>query len=556
MHPVWPFRLRNTLVAWGLMVLVGLPARAADEPAVQKLTDEQVIALISEQVRQGWRDAEVTPSDPATDGEWARRVYLDLIGRIPSVEETRRFLDDRDQQKRAKLVDRLLSSEHRDEYAQNWAAIWTNLLLGRKADGDRRGLVNRNGLEIYLRDAFAENRPYDRLVHELISANGANNPDDEGFNGAVNFLLDNLQEKATPATTKTARIFLGVQVQCTQCHNHPFNTWKQNQFWGLNAFFRQARALRNFDDDRVVGARLEDQDFAGEGGDPESGEIYFELRNSTLIAVLEPTFIDGAKIKPSGYVEDVNRRDQLADLVIASRELPLAIVNRAWAHFLGYGFTKPVDDMGPHNAPSHPALLDALAEQFAAHGFDLERLARWIVLSEPYSLSSRAGRHNEADDPALGSKPLFSRFYLRQMRPEELYASLVTATGVGARGAEDQARRRWLDQFTIAFGTDENDEASTFNGTIPQALMLMNGDLTRRALSTDKGAFLCQVAEEPSRDREKIDKLYLAAFSRLPTRAELGVAQRLWVARRGDTPAALKDIWWALLNSNEFILNH
>src|SRR5690606_22702204 len=148
---------------------------------------------------------------------------------------TNQFLSDRSKDKRAKLIDRLLGSEYRDEYARNWADIWANLLIGRRVDGDRRGLVSREGPETWLRGAFAGNLPYDQFVRQLVSANGANQPDEEGFNGAVNFLLDNLQEKATPATTKTAKLFLGVQVQCTQCHDHPFNTWKQEQFWGFNA---------------------------------------------------------------------------------------------------------------------------------------------------------------------------------------------------------------------------------------------------------------------------------------------------------------------------------
>lgn len=529
---------------------------AAAPTADTRLTDSEVIDFINSQLRSSWRDAEISPSDPATDGEWVRRVYLDVIGRIPSVDETEQFLKSRDKDKRGKLIEALLSSAYREEFARNWSGIWTNLLLGRKLDADRRGLVNREGLETYLHDAFSRNLAYDRMVHELVSANGANQPDEPGFNGAVNFLLDNLQDKATPATTKTARLFLGVQVQCTQCHDHPFNTWKQNQFWGLNAFFRQARALRTFDDNRVVSARLEDEDFAGEAGDPQTGEIYFERRNNTLVAVLQPTFIDGTTIEPSGYVDDVNRRDQLADLIVGSREMRLAIVNRVWAHFFGYGFTKPVDDMGPHNPPSHPELLDGLADQFAAHGDDLHKLIRWITQSDAYALSSRAGRHNQADEPSLGSKPLFSRFYLRQMRPEELFESLATATRVTDAASHRQQRRQWLDQFTISYGTDENDEASTFNGTIPQALMLMNGDLTRRALSTESGTFLGTVAQESGDDRAKINKLYLAALSRLPTRDELAVAQRIWMGRRGDSAKALQDIWWALLNSNEFILNH
>lgn len=532
------------------------PKAAAQQKAVSESAQAMPeTTLINERIRQGWRDRQLTPSEPATDGEWCRRVYLDLIGRTPKLSETQAFLADRKADKKARLVERLLSSDYADEYARHASDVWTNLLVGRRVDNDRRGLVNREGLAEYLRGAFAANTPYDRLVVDLIAANGANKPGEEGFNGAVNFLLDNLQDNATPATAKTARIFLGMQVQCTQCHDHPFNTWKQEQFWGFNAFFRQARALRTFQDNRVESARLEDEDFAGEAGNPKTGEIYFERRNSTVVAVLEPTFIDGTKIKPSGYVDEVNRRDALARLVSQSPQLSRAIVNRVWAHLLGYGFTKPVDDMGPHNPPTHPELLDELAERFKESGYDLKRLVQWIVLSEPYSLSSKAGRHNRDDEPALGGKPAFSRFYIRQLRPEELYDSLVTTTTADGETAADE-KQKWLAQFTINLGTDENDEATTFNGTIPQALMLMNGDLMDRAIEAKEGSFLYQVAMQEGNDRAKINDMYLSAFSRPPSREELNVAQQIWIGRQGNTLAALRDIWWALLNSNEFILNH
>ena len=531
-----------------LLAPAGLDAKTAD-----------VVAAINAQIRQGWNDAGLAPSDLASDGEWCRRLFLDLIGRIPTLAETERYLADKRADKRARLVEELLSSSFAEPYARAAATRWTNLLIGRAAAGrDRQGLVSRDGLEQYLHAAFLENRPYDRIVFELVSANGVNQPGMEGFNGAVNFLLDNLQDKATSATAKTARIFLGVQVQCTQCHNHPFNNWKQQQFWGMNAFFRQTRALRTFDGPQVTSARLEDEDYAGESGDPESGELYFERRDNTAVAILRPTFLDGTTIAPSGYVDDVNRRDELAQLISKSPELPRAIVNRLWAHFLGYGFTKPIDDMGPHNPILHPELLDRLSQEFVAAGFDLKQLARWIVLSEPYALSSRSGPKNRGDDPALGERPQFSRFYLRQMRPEELYESLLVATKAAADDAakRERDRREWLAQFAIAFGTDENDEASTFNGTIPQVLMMMNGDLIRRATMSGQGTFLSEVASLNKPDREKVRTLYLAAVARPPSTDELVAAQKLWIAHGGDTTKALEDLWWALLNSNEFILNH
>ncbi len=469
------------------------------KPSPNSIDDADVIAYINERIRQGWTDAKIIASQPATDGEWCRRVYLDIVGRVPSVEELQRFTADKSPKKKAALVDQLLETEpYVDEYTRNCTTIWTNLLIGRSGGNDRRSMVNRDGMRQYLRESFAKNKPYDALVRELVSARGANKPGEEGFNGAVNFVFDNLQENATTATAKVSRLFLGLQVQCTQCHDHPFNEWKQDQFWGMNAFFRQAKALRTFKGRDIEMVRLEDEDFPGESGqNPKEAEIYYEERNPPEMKVAYPKFVDGTEIDRSGYSDEVNRRAELARLIVGSDYLGKSIVNRMWAHFLGYGFTKPLDDMGPHNAPSHPELLERLGHDFAAAGHDLKRLMRWITLSEPYALSSRIGPKNKQDDPAMGEKPLFSHFYLRQMRAEELYESLLVATEAHktrSGDAQEKALADWLRQFTIAFGTDEGDEATTFNGTIPQTLMMMNGDLIATATKCDPGSFLHRVA--------------------------------------------------------------
>jgi hypothetical protein len=532
-------------------------------------TDDEVIAYINKLVRQGWSDNGVRPAQPATDSEWARRIYLDIMGRIPTVEETNAFLTDRSRDKKAKLLDKLLfSDEYVEQYARNWTTIWTNTLIGRTGGTERRTMVSRDGLQQYLRRTFLRNKPYDEFVFELISANGTNKPGEEGYNGAVNFLLDNLAENAVPATAKTARIFLGLQVQCTQCHNHPFNDWKQDAFWSMNAFFRQTKPTqlsRRGDDMQTV--RLDDTDFAGEDNDPREAAIFYELRNG-LSKVAYPTFIDGQSINKSGYVQEVNRRDELARLVRQSPNLGQAMVNRTWAHFFGYGFTKPIDDMGPHNPPTHPELLERLSKDFSSRGYDVKTLIRWITLSEAYSLSSRfnpANRDKDVkdkfkDDPSMGDKPLFSHFYLRQMQAEQLYESLVVATeadkGRGSYEEQERVKNEWLRQFNTAFGTDEGDEATTFNGTIPQALMMMNGDLIKRATDGAKGSYLYNLAHSSAKDADKISLLYLAALSRKPTTQELKMAQEYWVLRKGNTVEALQDIFWALLNSNEFIINH
>lgn len=527
------------------------------------------IALINQHMRQGWTDFQLTPSKPATDNEWCRRVFLDVLGRIPSVTELETFLSDTSPKKRLDLINRLLGDDYAEEYASNWTTIWTNVLIGRTGGSEDNTLINRSGMMQYLRRCFQRNKSYDQMVEELITATGSTTPGKEDFNGATNFLVMKYEEKAAQATAKTSQIFLGLQVQCTQCHNHPFNDWKQNQFWEMNAFFRQSRPLREFDGGRdVANVRLVDESFEGEGGNPAEAELYYELRNG-LMKVAFPVFVDGKSLVDihgeekgnSGYLEDVNRRQELAKMIRDSRYMDKAIVNRYWAHFMGYGFTKPIDDMGPHNGPTHPELLDQLGLGIREHSFDLHELIRWITLSEAYGLSSQMNTTNKKDDPSLGEKPMFSHFYLRQMQAEELYESLITATQAQKTGGtyeEQEARKRqWLGQFSQAFGTDEGDEATTFNGTIPQALMMMNGELVNNAVSTDKGSFLAQIAANGKLSPEqKITYLYMAALARKPSSKELQVGNWMLTNRKGEMTSALQDMWWVLLNTNEFILNH
>jgi hypothetical protein len=542
----------------------GSAAEATSTPVKKPAgkTELPQVALINQQTRAAWESNGLPPSPAATEGEWCRRVFLDVLGRIPTVDELKRFQDDPAHERKTRLVNRILGDDYVESYARNWTTIWTNVLIGRSGGTDRRSLVNREGLQQALRRALERDMPYDRLVHELVAARGVSKPGKDDFNGFVNFMAGNLQENAVQATAKTSQIFLGLQIQCTQCHNHPFNDWKQNRFWELNAFFRQTRALKRFEKGRDVDCiELVNQDFAGENNKPEEAALFYEFRNG-VSKVAFPVFVDGTKLaSDSGFVREVDRRTELARLIVESEYLPRALVNRYWAHFFGYGFTKPIDDMGSHNAASHPELLDGLAEQFKTHSYSVKELIRWIVLSDAYGLSSKMTAKNKKDDPALGEKPMFSHFYLRQMRAEELFESLKVATE--AQNAEtsyekrEEAKRQWLEQFTVAFGTDDNEETTTFNGTIPQTLMMMNGDMIQKATSVDKGGFLHRVAGDAKmNNKAKINYLYLAALGRTPTNQETALANELMAYRHGDPVAALQDVWWAVLNSNEFILNH
>ncbi len=522
------------------------------------------VQFINEEIRKGWAAHQMSPSLPATDSEWCRRLYLDLLGRLPSVDELNKFLAEKAPDKKVKLVDRLLGDEYIDDYARNWTTIWTNILIGRTGGTERRSLVNRDGMQQALRRSLQRNTSYDKMVYDIVSAQGTGQPGTEKYNGYVNFLVGNLAENGIEATAKTAQIFLGLQIRCTQCHNHPFNEWKQNQFWEMNAFFRQSTAKQlNNPRDRmeVNNAELANHDFSGEDKRPQEAVLFYELRNGITKAAF-PVFVDGTKLATdSGYVKDIDRRTELAKLIVKSDYLPQAMANRMWAHFLGYGFTKPIDDMGPHNPPTHPELLAGLGAEFKKNSYDVKQLIRWIMLSEPYSLSSRFTDKNKTDDPTLGEKPMFSHFYLRQMRAEELYESLITATEAektrGNYEEQEATKSKWLGQFVTAFGTDEGDETTSFNGTIPQVLMMMNGELTNNAIGIDKGSFLHTVATNPRlNNAAKINFLFESGLSRQPTGTEVNAANALLASRGGDALAVLQDVWWAILNSNEFILNH
>lgn len=562
--------VRRSAALVALFILhIGTICQAAPDAIASLPSQTQ---LIDQAISEAWQDQKLSPSQPATDGEWCRRIYLDLIGRIPRVDELVAYTSERSKDKRTKLIDRLLGDEYLEEYARHWTTVWTNLLIGRTGGVGNNSLAVRAGMKQYLRRAMQKNKPLDQMMEELVTATGSCRPGDDDFNGAGNFLADKMGENGVQATAKTAQVFLGMAVQCTQCHNHPFNEYRQNQFWELNAFFRQTRVERIRD--MMAGnntiARVVSRDFAGEGGDPNKAEIYYELRNGKL-KVAYPVFVDGTSLAElyaskgedfgdSGYLSDIDRRRELAKLIRSSKEFPKAMVNRLWGHFLGYGFTKPVDDMGPHNAPTHPELLDSLGQELRDASFDMRSLVRWIVLSEPYSLSSKMVRGNRKDDPSLGARPMFSHFYLRQMTAEQVYESLITATQADETldyNQREQRKQTWLAQFNTAFGNDENGEATTFNGSIPQSLMMMNGGLIKEATSDKPGSFVYRIAEDDSLSgAAKIRHLYAASLARPPRRDELVVGNRILASRKGNVPEALQDIWWALLNSNEFIFNH
>ena len=508
-------------------------------------SSDVIIQEINRQIRETWKDNEVEPSAVADDSEWMRRVYLDVVGHIPSVDDVEKFLADKDKAKRTKLIERLLDDPG---YTRNWTTIWTNLCIGQQTP--RR--VSREGMQKFFREAFGKNRPWKDIVFDLVTAEGHYEE-----NGAANFLLAQMQDQddGIQMTAKTTRLFMGMQVQCTQCHDHPFNDWKQDQFWQFNSFFRQTGKVDHRRFDQKTGRMVDDfseiveRDF--------SGPVYFEKR-SGLMKVAYPSYF-GTDVNPDNTTD---RRQELARLMTSGDRpmIALAYINRLWAHFFGYGFTNPIDDISTHIPVTHPALFDRLADEFVKSGYDCKQAIRWIANSEPYNLTSRTTKKNANDNPAIGEAALFTHVYVKPMTAEQLYDSLIVATNAhkSGRSGWEQAevqRHAWLQKFVQTFGTDEGDESSSFDGTIPQALMMMNGPLVQDAVSVKPGSYLHQLLTGKGNENYKIQRLYMSALGRMPNKAEIAAAQR-FLSSNQDSLVVYQDLFWALLNSNEFIFNH
>jgi len=519
--------------------------------------DGEVVKSINSMLEEGWRANSLQPSHPASDYEFIRRATLDIIGRIAKPAEIVAFMNDAKDSRRTNLIKKLLESE---EYPKHWANMWTNWLLTRSSVFGKGKYKEET--QVWLEDQFAQNKTHDEIARALISAKGKNTD-----NGAVNFILAHVGEAVprdkhseegqfdmVPITSRITRLFLGIQTQCTQCHDHPFdNRLRQEHFWGINVFLRQ---VHRDGTPPMEGGRMmtyaplelkEDTNVNAEAA------VFFEKRNG-VVRQTKAVFLNGAKMP----AETTNRRDELARLIVEHDSFPKAYVNRLWAHFFGRGFTQPIDDFNEQNEPSNPELLKELSKQYKHYKFDQKRLITWLCNSTAYNLSSVANKTNDKPD----TDPYFSRMLLKVMAPEQLYESLMLATqrevGKEARKTE---RDRWLDNLISNFGDDEGNEVN-FNGTVVQALLMMNGNDINKAIApedTNAGLVYKSIAKHRGAPDAVIKDLYLATLNRLPTQKEIAKVKSDFTLRTGtrDTPAAAyQDLLWALVNSNEFILNH
>jgi hypothetical protein len=511
-------------------VLIPLPGKT-DTSLYAKLPRYNFIdGLVWDKLQQ----LNIIPAEQAGDATFLRRVSLDLIGKQPTPEESRAFLMDKRSDKRSQLIISLLS---RPEYVDYWANKWADLL---RPNPYRVGIKATMNFDQWLREAFRRNQPYDQMVRHLITAQGSSFRD-----GAMVIFRD--RREPDEITTMVSQLFLGVRLDCARCHHHPFEIWSQQDFYSFAAFFSR------------VG-------FKGAGiSTPISGgeEIVFlrpsgQVKHPITGKVLEPTPLLGKAMK---IPPEQDPRGLLADWMTSPENPYFArvMVNRVWADLMGRGIVEPVDDMRATNPPSNARLLNALADDFKANGYDIKKLLMTITNSYVYSLSS-IPRPDSAGDSRN-----YSRHYRQRIRAEVLLDAYSDITGVpvqfdampaGARAMELWTARvpsTFLDSFSRPDPNQDPPCERTNDTSVVQALHLLNAKNLQRKLSSDEGR-LAHLSKSKLSPAALVEELYLLAYCRLPSASE-----RLALVKRFDEPRKsrkliLEDILWALLNTPEFVL--
>ena len=475
----------------------------------------------------------LVPSELCSDETFLRRVTIDLIGMLPTPAEREKFLTDPDPQKRQKLVDSLLE---REEFHDIWAMKWADLLQIRTVNG-----ITPKALHLYdkwLRDRIRSGATLDRIVRELLTASGGTFE-----NPAVNYF----QTETMPQllAENVAQAFLGTRIQCAQCHNHPFDRWTMDDYYGFAAFFSQI-GFKNAQDPRELTIFN-----TGKG----------EMRHPVGNRFVRPRFL-GSTTPAISPGQDY--RTILADWLTSRDNLAFArnFANIVWAHFFGRGIVDPVDDVRVSNPPSNPELLDALASRAVEYGFNLKKLARDICLSRTYQLSTR---RNPLNPPGDLDERNFARQSIRRLRAEVLLDCINQVTETTSRWpglprggkAVQIPDGRVQDYFLVTFGRPSRNtpcscEVKT-TPTLSQALHLLNGDTTNSKIL--EGKVVDRLLKEKGDPNAVAAELYIRCLCRTPTPREADRIAHL-LAEAPDKQQALEDLFWALLNSHEFIFNH
>jgi hypothetical protein len=509
---------------------------AQSEATSTPMTSEQLAQAVDDLLQSKWQQINISPAEPATDEEYLRRLYLDLVGRIPTVGETRQFLEDTSVDRRQQLVDKLLQSRN---CATHFAGIWRRMLIPEGSDLSRFG--GFQAFEEWLADHFQKNTPYDQLVRELLLAEGRISE-----SGPLLFYAA-LKMNPEEIAAQTSRTFLGTKLECAQCHDHPFDaTISQKDFWGLAAVF--ARISRPRGEMTAISPVLQVHDAS-------RGEVMLPDTETIIPPQLpfsrEPIFDEA---------NGPSRRLQFVDW-LTSREneyFAKSTVNRLWSQLFGRGLVEPVDDMRAPNAAICPELLDLLAEQFVLADFDLHWLMRCLASTEAYGLSSRS------KDSSSARTLHFAQMNLKPFSAEQLYdcINVVAGTPMGKNGNAQEStlvrigdsRREAFIELFHAPGMQSID----YQAGIPQALTLMHGEVVHSATEINRSGVLQSLMAPFFTDEQRLETLFLATLSRLPTAVEK--EQALNQLPPGAAPADrnewLSDVLWALLNSAEFTMNH
>ncbi len=502
---------------------------------------EPIVSAINREWAAELKRADIKPSARCLDSKFLRRAALDLTGRIPTLPQTITFLDDDSPDKRRELVDSLLGSRN---YSEHLARCWKRLiqppdLTSTKSSVDR--------FTPWLADQLAAGRGWNDVVRELLTAEVDLTREPRGAFFAAN------NEMAVPKPSLLAasvgRVFLGVQIGCAECHNHPFTVWTQEDFWGLAAFFGRTRKVSKGDFTLTEASEDGKQWEVTSITIPEgSGKASGRVVAARLLGGGEPKSVTDAL------------RPQLAEWLTADSNpyFARAMVNRLWAHCMGRGLVEPLDDQREGNEPTHPELLDLLAKEFIASGYDVRHLLGCIVLSEPYQVSAQPTRENSDD------RTRHSHHVARAITPDVLYDSLSIALnptivsravpGTKPPGkpmkSTSTVQLEPRDSFIRFFGRASlDDTGDVFSYGIPQLLRLMND----REL-TQQPPFLVDLLKlEPDVPR-RIETLFLIAYSRRPSEAESHRLRQL-IANDIESPEGYASILWVLLNSTEFVVH-
>ncbi|GIW94461.1 MAG: hypothetical protein KatS3mg110_2502 [Pirellulaceae bacterium] len=528
------------LVAGATLALAALLAAGRSDAADPQEVARRVDQLLAEELSSPeWKLA-----GPAEEAVFLRRVFLDLIGEPPTPDDVLAYLADRSADKRARLVERLLADP---QYGENWASYWRDVILYPRTE--ERAIVVANSAMQFLTEAFNNNTRWDEIVTQFITARG-----DVRENGATALIMAQ-GGKPEEIVAEVSRIFLGIQIQCAQCHDHPSERWKREQFHQLAAFFPRVavRPDRSGDQPTFL-VTVNDGRFA-----PRRNDVRFVGTPEHYMPDLEDPQARGTLMKPALFVtgqslpvgvSDAMRRGMLARW-LTSPENPWfakAFVNRMWAELCGEGFYEPIDQMGPDHTPTAPRTLDYLAAQFAESGYDIKWLLRVITATQLYQSEGRARR--------LPDAPPMTANVVQPLRADVLYESLLAALGIQdpmPRGVPPlgMARARaGRFAFNQVFGFDPSTPREEIVTTLPQVLAMMNSRQIAGAASAG-GPLLRRVAFEYPRTEDAVRYLYLRVLSRFPTESELQWATRC-IEKAESEQAGREDLLWVLLNSTEF----